>query len=125
MATEYKPSLEEFKTDEEINAAIQAFMYETGELVYYLKMSRERDGWEKRLEKKRKEVLQFYKKAQDFIYICMKDKRESVPYRIIDIINLLWLLRNIGVDYVEYSNMSCRLIVDYKKAPILENLINL
>ena len=125
MTTEYKTDLEEYKTDEEVNAAIQAFMYEIGELVYYLKMSRERDGWEKRLEKKRKEVLQLYKKAQDFLYICMKAQRESIPYRIIDIINLLWLLRNIGVDYDEYSNMSCRLIVDYKKAPILKNLINI
>lgn len=125
MDTEYKPKLQEFESDEEINAAIYEFVHETNEFIHYLKISRDRDGWKERLKKKRDIVLQIFRKAQDFIYICMKDKKASVPYRIVDILNLLWRLRNIGEDYDEYSNMACKLIVGYENAPILEELRNI
>lgn len=109
-------------SDKEINEDIFKFICDTNRYLYHLKKSREYDGWEQRLERKRGNIMKLLRKAQDLIFACMHDGKESVPYRIADLMNFLWRMLGVSDENDEIAVIARYLIVNYKDAPLMDEL---
>ncbi len=111
-----------YASDKEINEDIAQFIYATHTYIYHLIESKDHEGWEQRLESKRNDIMKILRVSQDLIYACMHDKRESVPYRIGDLITLCWRLLKVCNDDDKIYRIAAHLIAYYKTAPIMDEL---
>lgn len=114
-----------YTSDDQINDDIARFVSATNNYVYHLVKSKGHKGWKQRLEKKRKDIMKILRVAQDLIYACMHDKRESIPYRIGDLLNLCWRMLKVCNEDDKIYMIATHLIVHYKKAPIIDDLQNI
>ena len=111
-----------YADDKEINEDILKFVCDTNRYLYHLKKSRDYDGWEQRLERKRGNIMKLLRKAQDLIFACMHDGKESVPCRIADLMNFLWRMLGVSDEDDEIAVIARYLIVNYKDAPLMDEL---
>mgnify|MGYP001122166386 CR=1 FL=1 len=111
-----------YANDKEINEDILQFVYATNRYIYHLVESKDHEGWEQRLEHKRKDVMRLLRKAQDLLYACMHEGKESVPYRIGNLITLLWRMLKVSNEDDEIYKIATHLIIHYKDAPLMDEL---
>ena len=111
-----------YVNEEEINKEIQQFVYATNRYIYHLIESKDHEGWEQRLEPNLYDIMSLLRIAQDLLYACMNEGKETVPYRLWDLMNLLWRMLKVCNDDDKIYRIASHLIAYYKDAPLMDEL---